>query len=188
MTWNCSHSTYIDLYRGFQKEPTFLHPGPRSPTKKNQKIPLMQAAMTENCCFNQDRKIKILSSFGSSDPLATFLKQNYPAFCFSLIWLFSSFHCPLGITVRDFSLERHLCSLSWSSCSIAAHWHPPHLNSSYSGATHTGGQNALKNQHDMSKQNQIQAHFGNTKIKIHLSHCFDVEKHIFSNGFSIYVS
>lgn len=33
-----------------------------------------------------------------------------------------------------------------------------------------------------SKHNQIQAHFDNSKKRICLSHCFDVEKHIFQRA------
>lgn len=47
---------------------------------------------------------------------------------------------------------------------------------------HTGGQNALRKHHDIGKHNQIRAHFGNNKKGICLSHCFDIEKHIFQRA------
>lgn len=69
------------------------------------------------------------------------------------------------------------------SCRIAAYWHVSHfLHSRNSGATHTGGQHALKKYHDIRNHNQIRAHFSNSKKRINLSHCFDFEKHIFQRA------
>lgn len=115
-----------------------------------------------------------------------FLKWDYPAFYFVSNLAISSLHSPLGITLYYSSLERHLYSLSLFPWSSAAYWHVSHiLNSRHSGATHPGGQNALKKASWQASKTRFRLILATAKT---VSSCHIALMCHFSKGTSIYVS